>query len=336
VADVTNGISPLTVNFANLSTGASSFNWDFGDGNVSSDWNPQNIFVNSGSYTITLTAIGSGGTNQLVRANYVVVVSPPPPVVAFAADPTNGVAPLTVNFANLSSGASSYSWDFNDGDTSASVNPVETFTNAGVYTVTLTAVGPGGTNSLVMTNLIVAISPPLLVVNPEGLDFGLVVTGATAQATLVVSNAGAATLDGTAAVPGDPFTIVDVWNGPVLNSVFSLAGLSSTNLVLQFAPMMEGAFTNAVVIASTGGNSTNALTGRSVGTVLIGQTLLSGTDFTFSFATAPGINYLVEYKDSLTDPTWLPLQSVPGDGTVHTVTNSIPAVSQRYFRIGAQ
>jgi PKD repeat protein len=259
----------------------------------------------------------------------------PPPIVDFAAGPTNGAAPLTVYFTNLSIGASAYIWDFSDGDTSGSANPAETFTNAGVYTVTLTAIGPGGTNSLIMTNLIVAINPPLLVVNPASLDFGLVVTGAISQATLVVSNAGAATLDGTAAV-GDPFAILDVWNGPVLNSAFSLAGLSSTNLLLQFAPTMEGTFTNAVIIASTGGNSTNAMTGRSVGTVLIESTALSGTDFTFSFATVPGINYLVEYKDSLTGLNWLPLQSVPGDGTVQTVTNSIPAAAQRYFRVGAQ
>ena len=336
VADITNGTLPLTVNFANLSSGASSFSWDFGDGNVSTDWNPQNVFTNVGSFTITLTAIGTGGTNQLARTNYIVVNSPPLPVVNFAASPTNGVAPLTVFFTNLSSGADSFIWDFNDGDASASLNPAETFTNAGVYTVTLTAIGPGGTNSLVLTNFIVAIKPPLLMVNPASVDFGLVVTGATSQAFLVVSNAGEATLAGTATVSADPFAIVDHSNASVSNSVFSLAGLSATNIVLRFAPTMEGAFTNAVVFTSNGGDSTNGLTGRSVGTVLLGQTALHRTDFTFAFVTVPGINYSVEYKDSLADPNWHPLQSVSGDGTVQTITNSIPVATERYFRVGAQ
>jgi PKD repeat protein/subtilisin family serine protease len=336
VADITNGTFPLMVNFTNGSSEASSYSWDFGDGNLSADLNPQNTFTNAGTFTVTLTAIGPGGTNQLFRTNYIVVNSPPLPVSDFAAGPTNGIAPLTVYFTNLSVGANTYSWNFNDGDTSASVNPAETFTNAGIYTVTLTAIGPGGTNSLVLTNFIIAINPPLLAVNPASLDFGLIVTGATSQATLVVSNAGEATLDGTATMDGEPFTIADLWNGPVLNSVFSLAGLSSTNLVLRFAPTMEGAFTNAIVFVSNGGDSTNAITGRSVGTVLLGQIELNGTDFMFSFATVPGINYFVEYKDALTDPNWQPLQSVPGDGTVANFTNAISATLQRFFRVSAQ
>ena len=335
-ANTTNGIWPLIVNFINLSSDATNFAWDFGDGNGSTDSNPTNIYFVAGTYTVGLTAVGAGGTNQLVRANYIAVNNSPPPVVDFTASPTNGVAPLTVYFTNLSTGADTFIWDFDDGDTGASLNPAETFTNAGIYTVTLTAIGPGGTNWLVLTNFVVAISPPLLVVNPALLDFGLVVTGATSQATLVVSNAGDATLDGSAAMDGEPFTIADFWNGSVSNSVFSLAGLSSTNIVLRFAPAREGAFTSAVVFVSNGGDSTNAITGRSVGTIVIEQPALKGTDFTFSFATVPGINYYVEYKDSLTDPDWQPLQSVLGDGTVQTLTNSMPAAAERYFRVGAQ
>jgi PKD repeat protein len=69
---------------------------------------------------------------------------------------------LTVAFTNLSTGATNYSWDFGDGNTSTETNPVDIYTNVGTYSVTLTAVGPGGTNTLTLTNYIVTVIPPPL------------------------------------------------------------------------------------------------------------------------------------------------------------------------------
>jgi len=46
---------------------------------------------------------------------------------------------------------------------------------------------------------------------------------------------------------------------------------------------------------------------------------LSGNAFTFSFNSATGLTYLVQYSDSLTDPVWQTLQSVAGDDSVKTV-----------------
>lgn len=156
----TNGLVPLTVNFANTSTGATNYSWSFGDGQTNSSTNPAHTYTNAGSYTVTLTAIGAGGTNTLGRTNYIVVTNPPPPVASFTGSPTSGSAPLTVNFANTSTGATNYNWNFGDGGSSAATNPAHTYTNAGTYTVTLTAVGAGGTNSLIRPNYIVATNPP--------------------------------------------------------------------------------------------------------------------------------------------------------------------------------
>src|SRR5207247_8540197 len=103
LADPANGLAPLSVNFTNLSSGTANYSGDFGDSNTSTAVNPTNIYTNAGSYTVTLTAVGAGGTNVLVRSNYVVVTNPPPPVIAdFLAEPTNGLALLTVTFTNLS------------------------------------------------------------------------------------------------------------------------------------------------------------------------------------------------------------------------------------------
>jgi PKD repeat protein len=180
----TNGLAPLAVSFANTSSGATNYSWNFGDGNGSAAVNPAHTFTNAGTYTVTLTAVGAGGTNNLTRANYIVVTNPPPPVVSFTASPTNGLAPLTVNFANSSSGATNYSWNFGDGNLSSAANPAHTYTNAGTYTVKLTAVGAGGTNSLTRANYIVVTNPP-----PPAVSFTGGPTSGSVPLTVTFTNA---------------------------------------------------------------------------------------------------------------------------------------------------
>jgi PKD repeat protein len=159
-AGPTNGVAPLLVSFTNASSGATNYVWAFGDGHTSTIVNPSDSYTSAGIYSVTLTAIGAGGTNVLTRTNYIAVAAPPP-VAMFSAGPTNGFAPLLVAFTNQSSGATRYAWTFGDGDTSTNVNPSETYTTVGVYSVTLTAIGAGGTNSLTLANhIVVAVAPP--------------------------------------------------------------------------------------------------------------------------------------------------------------------------------
>lgn len=50
-----------------------------------------------------------------------------------------------IQFKNESENAESYSWDFGDETNSTESNPKKTYTKAGIYTVSLKVVGPGGT-----------------------------------------------------------------------------------------------------------------------------------------------------------------------------------------------
>jgi PKD repeat protein len=331
VAAPTNGLAPLTVNFTNQSTGATNYTWNFGDDHTSTNTNPANTYTNAGSYTVSLVAVGAGGTNSFTRTNFIAATNAPPlPVVPdFVAAPTNGLAPLTVNFTNLSSGSTNYTWDFGDGRSSTNANSANTYSNAGSYTVSLMASGAGGTNSLTRTNYILVIAPARLVVTPANLDFGLVSTGAVVQASLIVSNAGGAPLNGSATIGPGSFTTDS-------DTPFSLAVLGWTNLVISFTPAGEGVFSNAAVFASNGGPATNLLAGRAINPPLILSAAFSNANFTFSFATLSGFTYVVQYKDSLTDPIWQPLQSVPGDGTVKTITIAITSVAQRFYRLSVE
>lgn len=69
-----------------------------------------------------------------------------PQSAAFTANPTTGVAPLTVLFIDRSyvEGASAWYWEFGDGQTSDLQNPVHVYTGAGTYSVRLTVTGTDG------------------------------------------------------------------------------------------------------------------------------------------------------------------------------------------------
>ncbi|WP_255334256.1 PKD domain-containing protein [Methanosarcina sp. KYL-1] len=69
------------------------------------------------------------------------------PIADFTANRTSGTSPLTVRFTDQSENTASRDWDFGDGNTSFSRNPVHTFTSPGDYTVELTARNENGTDT---------------------------------------------------------------------------------------------------------------------------------------------------------------------------------------------
>jgi PKD repeat protein len=58
------GYSPLSVQFIDLSKNTTKWNWNFGDGNYSTEQSPKHIYSVAGNYTVTLTASNSNGTNK--------------------------------------------------------------------------------------------------------------------------------------------------------------------------------------------------------------------------------------------------------------------------------
>ena len=64
---------------------------------------------------------------------------------SFTADHVTGCAPLVVHFTNLSTGATSYSWNFGSSTPVTLTSPSWTFASPGTYPVTLTASDGTGT-----------------------------------------------------------------------------------------------------------------------------------------------------------------------------------------------
>ncbi len=75
-ASPTSGTVPLTVQFTDASTGSvTGWSWVFGDGGTSTSQNPSYTYSTPGTYTVSLTVTGPGGSNTTTAANYITVAS---------------------------------------------------------------------------------------------------------------------------------------------------------------------------------------------------------------------------------------------------------------------
>jgi PKD repeat protein len=129
---------PLEVAFTDLTVNdPTSWLWDFGDGNASSEQHPLHTYTTPGTFTVTLTSSNALGSDTKARSGYVQAL----PVTAnFSGTPRTGGPPLSVSFMDLSTnGPTSWLWDFGDGGTSSEQHPTHAYTSVGTFTVTLTA-----------------------------------------------------------------------------------------------------------------------------------------------------------------------------------------------------
>ena len=156
------GVAPLAVSFTNLSTGEfTTCIWTFGDGGTSTNCgNPNHTYTTPGVYNVSLTVSGTLGSNIETKTDYITVYTPVS--AQFSATPTSGEAPLTVTFSNTSTGDyTDCTWDFGDDTTSSVCAPTaHTYNNPGVYNVSLSVSGPGGSADETQTGYITVHAPP--------------------------------------------------------------------------------------------------------------------------------------------------------------------------------
>ena len=153
----TSGSAPLNVSFTDSSTGSPvSWKWYFSDGTNTTDQNPVHTFSKPGLYTVTLTASNAAGSSSVTKSSYITVSNGVnAPVAAFSAPSTSGNAPLSISFADDSTGSpTSWNWCFGDGINSSDQNPVHIYSKAGKYTVSLTLNNPGGSSTKTMSGYI--------------------------------------------------------------------------------------------------------------------------------------------------------------------------------------
>ena len=161
-SNTTEGYTPLTVQFVDLSQNESSRNWDFeNDGNTDSTAEtPVYVYGVPGTYNVKLTATNENGTDSKL-STITVLERPLLPVASFNNNATSGYAPLSVQLNDTSTGApTQWFWDFGDGANSTEQNTTHTYSAAGNYNVNLTVNNTNGTDSKSTT--ITVITQPTL------------------------------------------------------------------------------------------------------------------------------------------------------------------------------
>jgi PKD repeat protein len=167
-ADPRSGPEPLDVKFNGTYTGPGTpqWFWKFGDGNTSTEEDPLHKYYSPGKYSVTLTVksvLSNGYISQTItRGNYITVGSALPPVAAFSADSVSGSAPLTVKFADESTGEpTKWFWNFGDRTFSTQQNPPpHTYTKAGKYTISLMVTNANGGDIETKYGFITVSPPP--------------------------------------------------------------------------------------------------------------------------------------------------------------------------------
>jgi large repetitive protein len=172
---------PQNAAFANTTTGAVAYSWNFGNGQTSLNTNPTATYTATGTYTIDLIASNAFGCSDTATTTFVVF---PKPVAAFTPLTTSGCNPVTVQFTNLSTNSTSYSWTFTDGTSSSLASPSHTFSGPGVYGATLISTSNGTcSDTFSVASLVTVFPEPVAAFN-----YNQVVVDETPDGTISFTN----------------------------------------------------------------------------------------------------------------------------------------------------
>jgi PKD repeat protein len=157
-----NGNNPLDQSFQISNSGAGSLDWSISnnagwlscspvsgidDADVTISVNSQGLSADTYTATITISSNSAINSPQYINVTLTISASPTPPSASISASPTSGYNPLIVDFtSNITGGTPpiSFTWDFGDGGTSDSQNPVHTYTQPGNYAALLTVIDDEG------------------------------------------------------------------------------------------------------------------------------------------------------------------------------------------------
>jgi PKD repeat protein len=157
--NVTQGCSPLAVEFTDFSEGGNQLQYDFGDDTFTGSPNPTHIYTDPGFYTI-YQYVDNGCSYDTTEITIEVFESPD---IDFATDVPNICANDGVQFIPDPGNSVSITWDFGDGTTSDLSAPFHTYPSGGQYVVEMT----GTSDNLCTTT----VTHPFTVYSAPAADF---------------------------------------------------------------------------------------------------------------------------------------------------------------------
>jgi PKD repeat protein len=228
-AGFTYAVDELTVTFTNTSTAATDYLWDFGDSTTSTETNPIHTYAAEGTYTVTLSASGSCGTDEFT--DWVTVGLAP--VAGFTSNSPVCLGAEMV-FTNTTTGTPeiTYLWAFGDGATSTETNPVHPYTATGSYTVTLMADNAFGSSEVAATVEVLPLPQAIFTYTAAGLT--VTFTNSSTGATSYLWAFGDTTTS-TETNPVHTYTAAGTYT--VTLTVTGACGTDEASTVLTFAPL---------------------------------------------------------------------------------------------------
>lgn len=142
-ASATNACENNPIQFTESSQGAVSWEWNFGDGSVSTNQHPSHQYSQAGTYTVTLFTEDTIGCTAFYMLPTSVNIHGFPSA-QIGLDQASGCTPHTVQFSNTTLGNNSYLWNFGNGATSNDTIPTFTYSEAGNYIVSMIATNEHG------------------------------------------------------------------------------------------------------------------------------------------------------------------------------------------------
>lgn len=161
------GCQGLTVTFQD-STFATSYVWEFGDGEISNVPNPVHTYQQAGMFFVKLTTTGEGGCIDTTEYRIFVKVGPSLEGTFYSIPDEQKEIYLpyaTIEFYDSTKNALTWLWDFGNGQTSVEQNPVQTYHLEGNYLVTLTVTDIKGCSYVIQKGPYQIFEPTYIIPN---------------------------------------------------------------------------------------------------------------------------------------------------------------------------
>jgi len=159
------------------------YEWDFGDGNTSTIQNPDHQYDDNGTYTVSLKVTDNEGATDIVSKDISIKNVKPSP--DFIYTPRSQVKVGDVlnfmdNSTDLDGTILNWTWDFGDGKNAYGNKTEHSYTNAGIYRVTLWIIDDDGE----LSNYTMILTVDEEIKNTPGFEIAIIFGGIIAMILL--------------------------------------------------------------------------------------------------------------------------------------------------------